>query len=181
MIVIVRETPPRYVEQWQDGAEGERKTEKALEQLERNGWRVVHDVEAQYGNYDHIAVGPSGVYLLDSKNLQGVTEIRKGVPHVRRRHDPDSGYASREIRTKVLLYADRVKQEIGRTTEVQGVQPVVVFWSEFPQAVVVAGRCVYLHGTELASWLSQRPAKLDPERVEEIAASLDQLARTRSG
>src|SRR5271155_6160025 len=41
----IRETPPRYVEKWQAGAEGERKTARALRRLERKGWTVRHDVQ----------------------------------------------------------------------------------------------------------------------------------------
>ena len=88
--LLLRDSPPRYVEQWQDGAEGERKTAKALRSLERRGWTVVHDIQQRYGNYDHIAVGPNGVYLLDSKNLQGIVEIKNGMPHLNRRHDPEA-------------------------------------------------------------------------------------------
>src|SRR2546425_1787774 len=57
--MTMRDSPPGYIEKWHDGAEGERKTEKALRKLDRAGLRVVHDVQARYGNYDHIAVGPS--------------------------------------------------------------------------------------------------------------------------
>ncbi|HUB36190.1 MAG TPA: nuclease-related domain-containing protein, partial [Solirubrobacteraceae bacterium] len=57
---------------WGLGAEGERRTERALRPLVRSGWSIVHDVEARYGNYDHIAVGPAGVFLLETKNLRGI-------------------------------------------------------------------------------------------------------------
>ncbi len=80
--IAFRETPPRYVESWREGAEGERRAEKALKPLERDGWRVVHDVQNGHGNYDHVAIGPSGVYLLESKNLQGVVTVQGGVPHL---------------------------------------------------------------------------------------------------
>src|SRR5207248_4840835 len=65
----IRETPPRYIENWREGANGERKTARALRPLERKGWTVCHDIQRRYGNYDHVAVGPSGVYLLETKNL----------------------------------------------------------------------------------------------------------------
>lgn len=58
----IRESPPAYIEQWQAGAEGERKTEKALAPLKRHGWHIVHDVPTRSGNYDHIAVGPAGIF-----------------------------------------------------------------------------------------------------------------------
>src|SRR3954454_477263 len=54
MWLVLRDTPPRYVETWREGAEGERKAEKALRHLERTGWQVFHDVQNGHGNYDHI-------------------------------------------------------------------------------------------------------------------------------
>src|SRR5665213_1316978 len=95
---------------WRDGAEGERKTEKALRPLEKAGWTVVHDVEARYGNYDHIAVGPAGVYLFETKNLQGIVDIRSGAPHLTRRHDPDACVVFQKYRPRALGAAADIKQ-----------------------------------------------------------------------
>ena len=46
-------------------------TAKALRGLEDEGWIVMHDLPAGRGNIDHILVGPGGVFLLDSKRLDG--------------------------------------------------------------------------------------------------------------
>src|SRR5674476_213677 len=61
--LVMRDEPPAYIEHWNEGAEGERKTAKALKPLQRSGLRVVHDLQARYGNYDHVAVGRAGVFL----------------------------------------------------------------------------------------------------------------------
>jgi hypothetical protein len=177
MWVAFRETPPRYVEQWHDGAEGERKTEVALMPLEQAGWTVVHDVKQRYGNYDHIAVGPSGVYLLETKNPQGSVEIRAGVPRQTRRHDPEAHTPVWSIPKQALSAAASLKGEIERRTgQCLWVQAVVVFWSEFPQQPVEEDRCVYLHGSRLETWLAQRPEQLDPARLDEIATAIQHLA-----
>jgi hypothetical protein len=177
MWLIFRETPPRYVEQWHDGAEGERKTAKALRTLERQGWTVVHDIQQRYGNYDHIAVGPSGVYLLDSKNLQGVVEIKNGMPHLSRRHDPEARSAIEQIRPRALAAAAGIKEAIQRRTgQCLWVQAVVVFWSEFPEGFVEDGKCVYSHGSRLKAWLPGRPEQLDPAQIHEIAEAIKHLA-----
>ena len=79
LVIAMRESPPWYVEKWQLGAEGERKTEKVLKKLERSRWLVVHDVACARGNYDHIVVGAGGVFLLDTKNLQGIVHMAGGA------------------------------------------------------------------------------------------------------
>jgi hypothetical protein len=177
MWLMFRETPPRYVEQWHDGAEGERKTAKALQPLEKTGWTVVNDIQQRYGNYDHVAVGPNGVYLLDSKNLQGVVEIKNGMPHLSRRHDPEARSSIEQIRPRALAAAASIKEHISQRTGHCGwVQAVVVFWSDFPEQLVEERKCVYIHGSCLEAWLAGRPEQLDPARVHEISTAILHLA-----
>lgn len=177
MWIAFRETPPRYVETWHDGAEGERKAEKALRPLERAGWRVFHDVQYGKGNYDHIAVGTAGVYLFDSKNFQGIVAIRNGVPHLVRRHDPDEKPTFDWIRPHTLASAARLKKEIEqRAGHCPWVHAVVVFWSEFPESFVETDKCVFIEGSRLCAWLQSQPGRLSQADIEEIAAAVASIA-----
>jgi hypothetical protein len=58
---------------WRRGARGERRTARQLDRLTDRGWVVFHDlaVPGFRANVDHLAVGPSGVFLIDSKNWRG--------------------------------------------------------------------------------------------------------------
>jgi hypothetical protein len=58
---------------WARGARGERRTARQLRRLARHGWVVFHDlaIPGSGANADHLAVGPGGVFLLDSKNWRG--------------------------------------------------------------------------------------------------------------
>lgn len=175
--LAVRETPPHYVENWRIGAEGERKTEKALRPLERAGWRAFHDVQNGHGNYDHIVLGPGGVYLLESKNLAGIVGITDGVPHLRRRLDPRDdkpwGPIPRYARASAAGLKEAIEQRTGRRTWVQA---VVVFWSEFPEAFVESDKCVFVEGSRLCAWLQSQPERLRDADVEEISAGIAALA-----
>ena len=171
--MVLRDDPPPYVENWQRGAEGEQKTAGVLARLERSGLTVVHDVDSPYGNYDHIAVGTGGVFLLESKNPRGIVELRGGVPHLRRELDPDADTPLAQIRPWALSAASRVKRDIEKRTGVRTwVQAVVVFWSDFPEEVVDDGRCVFVHGSRLASWIEARPGGLNRANAEAIALAI---------
>jgi hypothetical protein len=175
--IAFREMPPRYVETWREGAEGEQKAEKTLRPLERAGWQVVHDVQTGHGNYDHIAVGPSGVYLLESKNLQGIVSVKGGVPHLARRHDPDKIAIFDRVKPCALAGAARLMKEIERRTDHRiWVQAVVVFWSEFPEGFVKDGKCVFIEGSRLRDWLQSHPQSLSQADVEKIAAGIKSIA-----
>jgi hypothetical protein len=54
---------------WRQGAAGERRTARLLDPLERHGWAVLHDLALpdSRANVDHLAIGPGGVFVIDSK------------------------------------------------------------------------------------------------------------------
>ncbi|MFI8992180.1 nuclease-related domain-containing protein [Streptomyces antimycoticus] len=57
---------------WASGAAGERRTAALLRPLARRGWRLLHDlsIPGSAANIDHLAIGLSGVAVIDSKNWQ---------------------------------------------------------------------------------------------------------------
>ncbi len=72
----------RSAELWQRGADGERATAAALDALPRQYWTVLHDVAwpgRPRANIDHVAVGPPGVFVIDSKNWSGAVTLGSGV------------------------------------------------------------------------------------------------------
>jgi hypothetical protein len=35
-------------------------------------YRIIHDLTTPFGNIDHVVIGPSGAYVIDTKNWRGV-------------------------------------------------------------------------------------------------------------
>ncbi len=67
---------------WRAGAEGERLVADELDQLAASGWRVLHDVRwpgRPVANLDHVAVGPGGVVVVDTKNWSRAATAEDGV------------------------------------------------------------------------------------------------------
>lgn len=59
-------------QRFEAGAEGEAFLAECLEPLAAHGWRLMHDRRlAGGGNLDSLAVGPSGIAVVDSKNWTG--------------------------------------------------------------------------------------------------------------
>jgi hypothetical protein len=58
---------------WQRGAASERRTARLLERLTRDGVVVFHDlaVPGSDANVDHLVLGPTGVFVIDSKQWTG--------------------------------------------------------------------------------------------------------------
>ncbi|MGZ8600347.1 MAG: nuclease-related domain-containing protein [Actinomycetota bacterium] len=59
------------VVQLRSGIRGEERVAQVLAPLEAEGYRVLHDLDIGRGNADHVVVGPSGVYVIETKDRGG--------------------------------------------------------------------------------------------------------------
>ena len=158
-------------------ARAERRTEAAVKALAESGWHFLHDVRGRDTTYDHVAVGHGGVILLQSIDPQGTVTMQDGEPFVQRRDDPGAEPIVTRLRPRALGDAGALREDVGRFAGRRlWVQAVVVFWSEFPAGCVTDGRCVYVHGSRLADWLTRRPRQLSPMEVDDVFAAVSVLA-----
>jgi hypothetical protein len=180
--VAVSDSPPAHIENWLRGAEGERKTERALSRLARSGWSFAHDIQTHNGNRDHVACGPGGVFLLETKRPGGEVTVEGELVRVQRLDDPELSYdmsrLGSRLRREAMTLSAELQVDTGRRTWVQS---VVVVWAPFPQRVVESNRIVYVHGDELAGWLASRPHTLTADRCEEIRAVISQVPSDHDG
>jgi hypothetical protein len=65
--------PSEQVTAWRRGAAGERRTARLLDRLTRDGYVVFHDLAmpGSPANVDHLVIGPTGVFVIDSKQWTG--------------------------------------------------------------------------------------------------------------
>jgi Nuclease-related domain len=75
----LRFRPSEQTRTWQRGATGERRTAHLLDRLTREGFVVFHDLAmpSSKANVDHLAIGPTGVFVIDSKQWTG--QIHQGA------------------------------------------------------------------------------------------------------
>ncbi len=147
---------------WMWGATGERQTASQLERLPE-GWHVVHDIPDGRGNWDHIAVGPAGVFAIDSKWFGREARVADDVLSSGRIRERGGTHRNRAYRLNGAL-----AREIGCAPWVQA---VVAVWGEFPQSVFKEQKVVYLDAARLVEWLRAQPEVLTAERVERIAGA----------
>jgi hypothetical protein len=168
---------PEHIDRWREGAEAEKQTAKQLKPLLRNaGWSAVHDRAGRYGNRDHIVIGPSGVYLLDTKAPGGIVTIEHGVMTVRRREDPDDGYEQASLARRMKGAAAALADDLHRATGHKAwVTPVVVIWAPFEQRSLEDDGVRWVHGEELRDWLAGQPLKLADTRREQLAQAITMI------
>jgi hypothetical protein len=69
----LRFRPSNQARAWQRGAAGEQQTARLLDRLGRDGYMIFHDLAMPHSpaNLDHLVLGPSGVFVIDSKQWTG--------------------------------------------------------------------------------------------------------------
>jgi hypothetical protein len=149
---------------WRRGSAGERRTARLLDPLERHGWAVLHDlaVPRSKANIDHLAIGPGGVFVIDSKQYRGRLQL-----------DPSGGLWHGRYPLAPTLHA--VSFEADQAAVVLpdpglAVVPIVaVHGAQVPWGKVVVEGVPVVSARRLPSMLRQLPAVLGPERVTALA------------
>jgi hypothetical protein len=143
---------------WWIGAEGERDTAKEIEHLGPE-WHCEHDLEHGRGNWDHVLVGPAGVFLLDSKVIHGIAAAGDDALRSGRLNYPGGIFRSGAKQVK-----DALEARLG--SRAPWVQAVVIVWGDFPQARHQEQDVVYLRGDQMLPWLAEQPQKFNgPQRA----------------
>lgn|SRR5215212_4820544 len=63
---------------WGEGARGESVVGREFERLHKQGFYVFHDWDTGRGNVDHFAIGPQGVFVVETKALKGEVTCEGG-------------------------------------------------------------------------------------------------------
>jgi Nuclease-related domain len=149
---------------WRRGAVGERRTARLLGPLEQLGWAVLHDlaIPRSRANIDHLAIGPGGIFVVDSKQYRGRLKLD---PSGRLWH---GRYPLASALQAVSFEADQAAQVLPHPGVV--VVPIVaVHGAQVPWGKVVMNGVPIVPAQRLPSMLRQLPAVLGPERVVDLA------------
>jgi hypothetical protein len=149
---------------WRRGAAGERRTARLLGPLEQLGWVVLHDlaVPGSRANIDHLAIGPGGIFVVDSKQYRGRLKLD---PSGRLWH---GRYPLASTLQAVSFEADQAAQVLP-DPGVAVVPIVAVHGAQIPWGKVVMNGVPIVPAQRLPSMLRQLPAVLGPERVVDLA------------
>lgn len=155
---------------WGVGAVGERKTAKALGKLD-GSYEILHDRKARglKWNIDHIVIGPTGVFAIETKNVKGVVAVRQGHLMVGGRKKDAyieevwrEAQAIQEVLAPVLASLER------------DVRPVICFHNaELPWGKTSIDSVQIVGKNGLIKHLTQGPKWLTDDQVKSIAALCD--------
>ncbi len=102
-------------------------------------FRVIHDLATPFGNIDHVVVGPSGAYIIDTKNWKGVVSADGNGELLLNGKSPQKPEI-KNLTRRIMSIKEKVKVLSSLDPYVQGV-------FAFPSAYVEAkwGSTGYVH------------------------------------
>lgn len=178
-VILALTDEPRSTTVWARGAAGERRVGALLDGLAGSGVRALHDrrILRSRANIDHLAVAPSGVWVIDAKRYQGPvakkdvgcwfsTDLRL--------------YVGRRDCTKLVTAMARqvntARTALGPDWANVPIHPLLCFvdaeWSWFPKPFTLQG--VIIAWPKATAELLRQAGPLTPDQVGQIA---DHLAR----
>ena len=155
-------------ERWERGAEGERRTADVLARLPQ-AWVTRHDLPwpgRQLANVDHVCVGPTGIFVIDTKNWSGSARLDRGVLRVagrRRAAQVDGVRAMAAAVASVVPPAQRfaVRGVLCLVGEAQVERPELV------------GDVVVCTADQLLQVVATGSPVVHPHRIAEVVRALD--------
>jgi hypothetical protein len=174
MFLIMRLPPEALF--WDKGARGERMTAEAIEPLLSRGFVILYGrlMPDGRGDIDSIAVGPTGVFVIETKNLSGAVEVVNGKLFVKD-HDRQPMVA------QVYREAFAVQQIVGdllAAANIMVVPILCIHGARTPMFDKTVGGVRISSGGRLASLVTKGPQKLDAELVQKIADLADRKLRS---
>jgi hypothetical protein len=148
-IVLIDRTASAHLDRCGRGAAGEEIVGNALDGLSDHGWFVLHDVQLDRGNIDHVLVGPAGIFTIETKSHRG-------------RLHADA------IEAGMLKQAYAQAKSVERITGLRAV-PLLVFSSAYLiPAVTQRDGVLILPSRMLAKHLQKRGGTIPSQRVDQV-------------
>lgn len=158
---------------WQKSSAAERRTEKQLKSLQRNGYLVLHaravprdDEGVSDGRIDHLVIGPSGVYAIDSEKWDKRLPVRT-MSHLKLFHGP---FNKKDRLDEARWEAEQASRIIGGQVGFDvPVQPsVAIYGPSIPWKVMRVRDVDVYAGNRARSYLRRRPKILTDADVRRI-------------
>ncbi|TDD74112.1 nuclease-related domain-containing protein [Actinomadura rubrisoli] len=168
------------VSAWQKTSAAERRTEKQLRSLQRNGFLVLHaravprdEDGVSDGQIDHLVIGPSGVYAIDSEKWDKRLPVRT-QSHLKLFHGP---FNRKDRLDEARWEAEQASRIIGEQVGFEvPVQPsVAIYGPSIPWKVMRVRDVDVYAGNRARAYLRRRPKILTDTDVQGIFQAAEKV------
>ncbi|GGJ04869.1 hypothetical protein GCM10010885_12510 [Alicyclobacillus cellulosilyticus] len=162
--------PETWLSAFDRGAKGEETVQRWLASLP-DGYSVFHDIECAVGNLDHVVIGPTGVFVIETKSHSGQVDVDMNGRLVRNGRPFEKDLIKQSWR-EALWLRDWIQGRLG--IEVR-VYPLLVFSRAFVLVRRPVNGVTVLPGKWLVDHIVKRKPELTAERVQSIRSLLLEL------
>lgn len=168
---------PREALFWERGAHGERKTAEQLDRLADHGFVLLYDrlVPGGRGNIDALAIGPSGVFVIETKNLKGKVEVRQDALFVA--DQPRQTYVEQVYRQ--ALATQVALSELLNPLRLTVTPVLCIHGGQLPRFEHAVAGVLLVGGRQLGPSIGARPTLLEPDQVQRLAQEADRRMRAQ--
>jgi nuclease-like protein len=164
---------------WQKSSAAERRTERQLRSLAKNGYRILHaravprdDEGVSDGKIDHFVVGPSGVYAIDSEKWDKRLPVRT-LSHRKLFHGPfNKKDRLDEARWEAEQASRMLTAQVGFEVPVQ--PSVAIYGPSIPWKVMRVRDVDVYSGNRARSYFRRRPKILTETDIQRIFQAAEQ-------
>ncbi|MEV0616958.1 nuclease-related domain-containing protein [Nonomuraea sp. NPDC050404] len=172
---VYRARSSSSVPAWRRTSVAERRTEAQLRKLERSGYRTLHAraIPGSEAQIDHLVVGPTGVYAVDSEKWDRRLPVRVQMAK-KLFHGPfDMKPRLTEAKWEATEASKLISESFGR--EVSVVPSLAIYGPPVPWKIMsIRGVDVY-QGDRARKWITKRERALttaEIDRIYDIAADV---------
>lgn len=160
------------------GLDGEKAVGQYLERLRANGYQVFHDIPGDNFNIDHVVVGPTGIYTVETKTWSKPTDRNAIITFDGTRLLRDGNDVKRDPIVQCRAQATWLRQLLEESTGRKlAIHPVLVFPGWFVEADNNKGLWV-LEPKQLVGFLRQSNKTLTTEEVHLVSFHLSRFVRS---
>ena len=173
----------KEISDWSRGLDGEIIVGKSLVEDLPDTFRVIHDLNTQFGNLDHIVVGPTGVFAVETKNWRGAVTSDGHGELLWNGHPTDKPFVKNFTRT-IMAIRERWAPLARSDRFIQGVMVFPSAYEDAKWGTTGNVHCISKDSipTYFVNHRSTKDGKLLSEReVDEIARAFLALARMDEG
>jgi hypothetical protein len=183
LFFIIRKIPRLFKElrELRIGLDGELAVGEELNQLMRFGYYVYHDFPAKGFNIDHIVIGPSGVYSVETKarsklNVKGHAAAKITVKD-EILYFPN--YTDKKSIQQAINQAKWLERFLNKSIDKPiAVRPVLALPGWFIERKSYDGGIMVINPRNASKIFENQPAKLDGQTIQQVSYQVEQQCRT---
>lgn len=164
--MLIGRASRREVAAWRAGARGEERMGRVLAPLRARGFAVIHDVDTGRGNIDHVVIGPTGVFVVETKAWRGRVYLEAGQRLM------CSGFDRSAALAQAMGEAIEVRKRLRAAGLACWVEATIALpATRLRRGPMRLGSVWVLNPDDLEPHITSRPDILGPEQVRQAAGA----------